>query len=457
MTQANRLVPLADALSDHSSEGIAILTTAPWRVLHALVYTMIGLVLTALAWSFFGRADVIVTEQGTLVPASEIRRFYAPVDGELVNLYVAEGQPVAKGDVLARLNARGAIEAASNATRTQLNRENAERDWRLWPEKKALLQQKAANLRQQMQDEEQAHQRRSALGITKLQEEQKAQLAAAHTNVEDAKRALDAAKLELEKFERVYATPGGSGVSLLQVESKRNAKRAADNAYRVAQEKVTELAARQKQDIVDAQNVLVRSGEQLDTLRLQYDAATQEIDDTEKKLRLQLNTARAEAEAASRISFANIDKDNFLLIVAPASGVITDLASTQPGDKVLANTPLGGIAPGNSRSVVKVEVAEKDRAFLREGMPVKLKFDAFPYQRYGVINGTLEYVSPATKPSLQTKQPVYEARVSLERDTYQVAEAKYPLRYGMTAAVEIVVRERRLIDLGLDPFRQVGG
>ena len=119
--------------------------------------------------------------------------------------------------------------------------------------------------------------------------------------------------------------------------------------------------------------------------------------------------------------------------------------------------PLGGIAPSNSRSVVKVEIAENDRAFLREGMPVKLKFDAFPYQRYGVINGTLEYVSPATKPSLQTKQPVYEARVALERDYYEVAGTKYPLRYGMTAAVEIVVRQRRLIDLGLDPLRQVGG
>ena len=96
-------------------------------------------------------------------------------------------------------------------------------------------------------------------------------------------------------------------------------------------------------------------------------------------------------------------------------------------------------------------------AFLREGLPVKLKFNAFPYQRYGVINGTLEYVSPATKPSLQTRQPVYEARVSLERDYYQVADTKYPLRYGMTAAVEIVVRQRRLIDLALDPFRQIGG
>jgi HlyD family secretion protein len=88
---------------------------------------------------------------------------------------------------------------------------------------------------------------------------------------------------------------------------------------------------------------------------------------------------------------------------------------------------------------------------------VKLKFNAFPYQRYGLIDGTLEYISPATKTSPQTKQPVYEGRVTLARDHYVVAEKKYPMRYGMTATAEIVVRERRLIDLALDPFRQIGG
>jgi HlyD family secretion protein len=47
--------------------------------------------------------------------------------------------------------------------------------------------------------------------------------------------------------------------------------------------------------------------------------------------------------------------------------------------------------------------------------------------------------------------------VTLDRNYYQIAETRYPLRYGMTANAEIVVRERRLIDLGLDPFRQVAG
>ena len=457
MTRSNRLVPLADALGDHSSEGIAILTGEPWRALHALVYTMIAMVLGGLAWSFIGRADVIVTAQGALTPASAVRRFYAPVDGELVNLYVAEGQPVAKGDVLARLNARGAVEAAGNAMQAQLKLEDAEREWREFPEKKVLLEQKAATVRQALELEERQHQARTALGTSKLVEEQKAQMAEARTNLEETRRARDAAQLEAEKFERVFAASTGSGVSLLQVEGKRNARVAAENAYRLAQSKVNELAARQTQDLVQAQAQLESSGEQLKKLRLDYESATNELATAEKKVRLQLDTARVEADAAARIRFENIDKDNFLQIVAPVSGVVTDLTSTQPGDKVQANTPLGGIAPRDSRSVVEVEIAENDRAFLREGLPVKLKFNAFPYQRYGVIEGILEYVSPATKPASQTKQPVYEARISLERDYYQVAETKYPLRYGMTAAVEIVVRERRLIDLAVDPFRQIGG
>jgi len=457
MMHSNRLVPLTDALGDHSSEGIAILTAEPWRALHALVYTMIALVLTGLAWSFIGRADVIVTEQGALAPASEVRRFYAPVDGELANLYVAEGQPVAKGDVLARLNARGAIEAASNAMQAQLKLENAEREWRQFPERRALLEQKAATLRQAMELEEQQHQKRTALGTSKLVEEQRAQMAEARTNVEETRRARDAAQLEAEKFERVLKGPGGAGVSQLQVEAKRNVRLAAENTYRVAQSRVSELTARQGQELVQAQAQLEASGEQLKKLRLDYEAAANELATAEEKLRLQLDTARVEADAAARIRFENIDKDNFLQILAPVSGIVTDLSSTQPGDKVQANAPLGGIAPNNSRSVVKVEIAENDRAFLREGLPVKLKFNAFPYQRYGVINGTLEYVSPATKPASQSKQPVYEARISLERDYYQVAETRYPLRYGMTAAVEIVVRERRLIDMALDPFRQIGG
>jgi hemolysin D len=457
MMNEARLRPLMQALDDHSAEGIAILTAEPSRITQAVVVAMAALVLSALAWSFFGHTDVIVTAQGALLPDSEVRRFHAPVDGELANLYVAEGQPVSKGDVLARLNARGAVEAAANALQAQLKLEDAERDWKQFPEKKALMERKLASLKQAMELAEYQHAKRTSEGTAKFAEAQRAQLQEARTRLEDARRAREAAKDEAEKYARLLALPGGGGVSQLQTEAKRNALLAAENAYAVTQSRLSELSARQSQEYSQSRAQLETSGQDLTKLQLQYDGAAKEIADTEEKLRLQVQTARLVAEAAARIRFENIDKDNFLLISAPVDGVITDLTSTQPGDKVQANTPLGGIAPKSAHPVLKLEIAEQDRGFLREGLAVKLKFSAFAYQRYGVINGTLTYISPATKLSPQTKQPVYEGRVTLERDHYVVADTKYPLRYGMTATAEVVVRERRVIDLALDPFRQIGG
>jgi len=451
------MTPLSEALEDHSAEGIGILTAVPWRFTQALVVAMVALVCTALVWSFFGHADVLVTSSGALVPASDVRRLYAPIDGELSNIYIAEGQPVNKGDVVARLYARGAIEAAKNALEARLKLEDAERDWKEFPEKKALMEHRVAALREAVEVEERQHRQRLAEGTSKLAQSQSAQQQEARTNLDEAKRARDAAKDEADKYARLFAMPGGGGVSQLQVESKKNALLAAENAVRVAQSRITELGARQSVEATQARSGLETSGQELSKLRLQLEAAEREMDNAEDKMRLQVQTARLVADAAARIRFENIDKENFLLIVAPVDGVITDVTSTQPGDKIQANTPLGGIAPKNAKPIMKIEIAEHDRGFLREGLPVQLKFNAFPYQRYGLIRGTLQFISPATKPSPQTRQPIYEGRVTLDQDRYKVGETVYPLRYGMTAVAEIVVRERRLIDLALDPFRNIGG
>ncbi|SNT22195.1 HlyD family secretion protein [Noviherbaspirillum humi] len=451
------LKPLTEALEDHSAEGIALLSAEPSRFIQAAVMVTLALVVAGLAWSFFGHADVIVSAPGALMPDSEVRRMYAPIDGELANLYMSEGQPVSKGDVVARLNARGAIEAATKALEAQLKLEDAEREWKQFPERKALMERRVATLKQQVEVEERQHEKRLAEGTSKLAAGQQAQLAEARTNVEDARRARDAAKEEADKYTRLFSLPGGGGVSQVQVEAKKNAMQAADNALRVAQSRLNELSARQGLEFNQARSQLETSGQELAKLRLQLEAAVREMTGAEDKLRLQVQTARLVADAAARIRFENIDKDNFLLVMAPVDGVITDVTSTQSGDKIQANTPLGGIAPKNARPMLRIEIAERDRAFLREGLPVKLKFNAFPYQRYGLLNGTLEFISPATKPSAQSKQPVYEGRVRLDQDHYTIGEQRYPLRYGMTATAELVVRERRMIDLALDPFRQIGG
>ena len=61
-------VSLSEALQDYSAEGAEILYSEPSPLLRAMIYLIAALLLTGLAWSFIGHADVIVSAPGVLAP-----------------------------------------------------------------------------------------------------------------------------------------------------------------------------------------------------------------------------------------------------------------------------------------------------------------------------------------------------------------------------------------------------
>ncbi|MCG8082993.1 MAG: HlyD family secretion protein, partial [Candidatus Thiodiazotropha taylori] len=109
----------------------------------------------------------------------------------------------------------------------------------------------------------------------------------------------------------------------------------------------------------------------------------------------------------------------------------------------------------DAERIVRIKIAEKDRGFLKTGLPVKLKFNAFPYRNYGSVAGTLEYISPTATQVKANEIPAYLGRVKLSRETINTPQGEIALTYGMGALAEMVVRERRFIDLALDPLRGV--
>lgn len=446
-------------LDEPSAEGFDILTAQPARFSGLIIWLLVGLIAAGLVWAFVGRADVTVVATGSLSPDTEVRRFYAPIEGELIDIYVNEGQPVAAGDVVARLNARSAIEAATMAHEAELKLKDAERRRQNFALRKRLLERRAESLKAQIAIARKLHEKHVSEGLQKLAESQKATLEEGRGKLETASRLNETAKLELEKYLRLSKTPGGGGVSQSQIEEKRSAYVTARVNYRVARARLEELDYQLSNEHAKAQAALERSQQELTELQIDYETALQNIDDEENAMLFSLRTARLQAATTTRTRFENIDEDNYLQVLAPVSGVITEVAFTQPGDKIASNTPLGGVAPDHAKFLLKVEIREADRAFLREGLHVKTKIHAFPYQRYGVIDGTLEYISPATRPSTRGTgtEPVYSGHVRLERDHFVADGTDYPLRYGMVATAEIAVRKRRLIDLALDPLRDLAG
>ncbi len=450
-----KLKKLSEALRDHGIEGIELLSAAPSKLIHRFILLMMALVVTALGWSFIGHADVIVTAPGAVEPDSEIQRFYAPIQGELVNIYIAEGQSVSAGEVLARINALGAVEAATNYQSAEIELSQARRNFeKLFPEKQRLMLKQAQALQKKIEFEQDQYRKRVSEGSDKLADAQRARLQEARANMEKTLRARQIAGDDLAKLQRLEKI---GGASKLQVAEKQSELLAATVDYDTARAQFGELDVQFSEANSVEQSKLESSDQELSQLKIRYDELQDQIKFEENQVKIALRSAENKAEAAKRINFDNIDADNFLRIIAPVSGVITEVAFTQPGDKIAANTPLGGIAPTDSRAIVNIEIPESDRAFLKIGLPVKLKFNAFPYQRYGFIDGTLEYLSPSTRLSSQSKSQVYKGRVSLAKSHFEISDTKYPIRYGMQATAEIVVRERRLIDLAFDPFRQIAG
>lgn len=448
--QPKRLVA---ALEDHGAEGISILTSEPRPMIIAMIYLIVTMLAAGFVWSFIGRADVIVTAQGSLTPESDVRRVYAPVEGELVDIYMAEGMPVSQGDVLARINSTTAIEAATRSLDAQNKLINALEKYKLFPAEKKAMKRKVEALKVQLDAEQRAHERRMQESIARFSEQQRLKLEKSQALVEKARKDMELAKSAWQKLERLYRSPGRGGISKQRLDQAKTEYETKKLDLELAIGSLKEFENQLSNELLSKREELQKKSEELERLYIQYEQESLKLKEAQSRAEMEVKLARIAAEGAARVSFEDIDEENFLRVKAPVSGVLTSVAYTQVGDKIESKSPLAGIAPEDARMVLKINIPEQDRGFLREGMAVKLKFNAFPYQRYGFIEGTLEYISPSATADQQTKKLVYKGRVSLERDYIEAENKRFPLRFGMTASAEIVVRQRRMIDMALDTLR----
>ena len=96
--------------------------------------------------------------------------------------------------------------------------------------------------------------------------------------------------------------------------------------------------------------------------------------------------------------------------------------------------------------------------FVREGQPVRLMVNAFPYQKYGTIDGTVRWISSvptqqavaiAGKPQAE---PTFRIRVAMGSDQFRGSVPSGTLRAGMTLNGSLILENRRLWEVLFDPI-----
>lgn len=148
------------------------------------------------------------------------------------------------------------------------------------------------------------------------------------------------------------------------------------------------------------------------------------------------------------------------VIRAPFDGTIFQLPIKREGAVVQPKELIAEIAPKGTHLVFKGQIPTSESESIRSGNPhkeAKLKFDEYPFQDYGVVQGKLSRVSPDFKVT-QTAQgnlTTYDLEIELSQNCIQPESKCISFKSGQPATAEVIIRQRRVIDLLIDPFKKL--
>lgn len=166
----------------------------------------------------------------------------------------------------------------------------------------------------------------------------------------------------------------------------------------------------------------------------------------------------------SRLSqqYTELSARGELLITAPISGRVTNLVA-ETGANVRAELPLLTIMPDNAELQAILLVPTRAYGFVMPGQRTRLRFDAFPYQRFGLYEGEVIKTAQAivlpgeVDMPVAVQEPVYRVQVALGQQEIRAYGNTVPLQSGMLLSADIVLEQRSLISWLFEPILSLQG
>jgi membrane fusion protein len=415
-----------EAIENHQSQWLGSIRLVRPVSLSVLVALVLACAVTVALYMSFGHYTRKARITGFLMPDSGIVRLLPTQSGTVLERRVNEGQSVHAGDVLFVLS----VDQATNSGDTQAAvkqslkersrslRDTSDERARLLAQQQQALDRRLADMRRelgQMAAEADLHRQRLVLA-----EAQQARLES----------------LRAENF-----------ISPAQVQSK-------------------------------AEDVLALKA-QLQALDRQRAAQMREIGTVEAERRdlpLQAQVQQGEIDrdlAAIDQQSAESDARRHLVVRAPQDGVLTAVIA-DPGQSVTPNAALASLIPAHAQLQAQLFAPSSAVGFLRADQPVQLRYEAYPFQKFGHQAGHILQVSRTPLQSSElaalplpgtvsgtslgaTGEPLYRITVALDRQSVEAYGHAEPLAPGMQLEADVMLDRRRLIEWIFEPLLSVVG
>lgn len=407
------------------------------RYVRLTLHVLIGAFVAFILWANFSQVEQVVTAHGKLVnPLPNI--VVQPLETSIVQrIEVRAGQVVKKGQVLATLDPtftqadEAQLRNRVRSLDTQTESLRAELSGKPVPARAAsdadqLLQ---AQLSSERQANYEAQKRRMDENIERLK-------ASMETSKRDqavlAQRVKSLAEIESMQ-ERLMAENFGAKMHLLEARDRRlEVERSMVMSRNKDIELQRELAAAEAERSAFNKSWRQKTMEDLLAASRERDSMGEQLAKADKRYKL-------------------------IQLTAPADAVVLEVAKLSQGSIVREAETLFTLVPLGGNMEVEAQIDSADIGYIKQGDPVHVKVDAFPYQKHGLLDGKLRVVSQdafkreQVAPGMGT-DAYYLGRVDIGKGELRQMDAGKRLLPGMTVTAEIVVGKRSVMSYLLWPL-----
>jgi len=385
-----------------------------------IIWTLVSVAGTGIIWSAFARIDETVQATGKLEPRGNTLDVKAPMGGVIKAILVKDGEAVDKGQIL--------IEMDTTAALARINALKQVRD-RTMADLQLSRGQLGADVNRQTLD---ANQRDR---LDSLQAEFQSRIAASQSAVEQARQQYNATHAQLQAKQKALAI---REQILSDITPLAKAGAMARSQYLKELQEVELLRGEVKSLIANQrraeQGVREARSKLANTKSLSRIDFSTKVEESEKQL----------AQLANQISETEVTL-RYQALRSPAKGVVFDLQPSAPGYVVNNELPVLKIVPTDSL-VARIFITNQDIGFIKRGQQVKVRVDAYPYNEFGELEGTIESIgSDALEPDEKFNFYRFPVTVALKTSRLNSKARNLPLITGMSVNANIVLRQRPVI------------
>ena len=419
---------------------LEVTETPPSPTGRLVMWTILILIVVGLAWAFLGHINEVAVANGKVIPSGQTKTVQVKNKGIVKEILVQEGDMVEEGDTLVVLDPTttsadyDSLKKRAAYYKLDIQRLTAELTGDPFtPEEDPDLEAHdlAAELalyQSRTSDFQTQHQSRQD-----IIDQRRARLQSTQTNYEKYAEGLRIAR---EKEKRLLMLREESAISEFQ------------------------LLEQQKETIEYEKNAQAQL-EEIASIQAEIAEAEQNLANVDASYRKDIMTSLVEAKKeyySITESIKKADEDSRMAtIVAPTSGKIYNLSIHTVGGIVTDAQPLMQIVPEDVSLEFEVYADNKDIGFIKMGQTAEVKVETFNFQKFGMIDADVIEISAdaVNEPNDLERNKKFKLILKpTNKDSVDVFGEQVPLAVGMNVSAEIKIKEKRIVDFFLDPFRR---